>query len=77
MDRLVKTSGQPLCIVIDAGSNSKTAWRTGWATDSFWEAQSPLKIFQCVYETVRSALDVNFLNAWDTFSWDRNKERML
>lgn len=60
MDKLLKTSDKPLRRVINAGSDSKTAWRTGWATESFRE---PLKIFQWMYETVRGVLDVNFLNA--------------
>jgi len=69
----MKTSGQPLCMVDSAGSNSKTAWRTGWATDSFRAAQSPLNIFQWMYETVRSVLGVNFLNAWAAFLLGREQ----
>lgn len=77
MDRLLKTSGKLLPLVINAGSNSETAWRPGWATASFREAQSPLKIFQRRYEIARGVLAVNFRNAWAPFSWDGNKERML
>lgn len=55
------TSCKTLCTVVNAGSDSKTAWRKGWATDSFREVQSPPAIFHWVYETVFS--HVNFLNA--------------
>lgn len=41
------------------GTIGKAARRTGWATGSLREVQSPLKILQKKYETMRTVLDVN------------------
>lgn len=49
------------------GTIGKAARRTGWATGSLRAVQSPLKVFQRKYETVRTVLDVNLLNDWINF----------
>lgn len=49
------------------GTIGKAARRTGWATGSLREVQSPLKIFQKKYETMITVLDVNLLNEWINF----------